>query len=146
MVDEDEKKSCDKPPETIADVAVNEAWAANIKLGYDAALNKLNSILSQSQQELAAINSVTIRALENSQNIIHRSQENAMETANLAGKAALEVAKFGTNKIWNVNETDYIAKEILGAPTTDAIDALTAKFVADVAAATKAAMPQPSTE
>jgi len=96
-----------------SEVGMDEAWKANIKGQFDIFLNLQANAIKQAQQELAAINSTTIRALENSAHTMSLIQANAAETANLTAKQAVRAGDIAIDREWNVDEQGYTVAEIL---------------------------------
>ena len=96
-----------------SEVGMDEAWKANIKGQFDLFLNLTGNMLKQAQQELAAINSTTIRALEQSANVQAQLNQNAVETANLTSKQAVRHADLAIDRQWNIDEANYTAAQVL---------------------------------
>lgn len=65
-------------PEVDRDVRVDEAWKANLKRTYD-----------ELQQESLETIRFCRRVADNNQSILNQAMQNAIETANLAGKQLL---------------------------------------------------------
>lgn len=116
--------------ETVCDVGQNEAHTTNLKNVVDLHVNLTANALKQAQQELAQINSVTLSAIERSNNLVIQAQQNAIETANMVSKQSVRHSDIAIDRQWNVDEQGYTAQKILGQPFVEAINAAVAAAVA----------------
>jgi len=115
------------PKEREFEIGKDESWAANMKRLFDETLNLslestarnrtiIDKLISDAQSTTIARDSITTQCLQN-----------AVETANLAGKAALRHADLAVDRQWNVDE---IAQLVAKTPVfLDAISAAVAAAV-----------------
>ncbi len=114
----------DSEARTHQDIGQDEAWITNLKNQVDTHFNigaqalqntqeRIGTCATQAQTEVAAINASTIQ---------HIKDVNAL---------TLNATQLAIDRQWNVNETDNVAKAILGGPSLAAIQAMVVAAVTD---------------
>lgn len=99
------------------EIGKDEAWAANMKLGYDATLVQLNQVLANLQNHTTQVNSIATQALQN-----------AVETANIVGKQGAAHRDIAIDHQWNIDEQANMAAIVAS---------VTAKVLAEMAGTKK---------
>ena len=105
-----------------------EAWFSNQKLTYD---THLEILATQARRSQGHYDSLVTKEREHTAEL-HRislqSLQNAVETANLAGKDALRHAAIATDQQWNLEPQEAVAestilREVLNQPAMAALQA-----------------------
>lgn len=116
------------------EVGMDEAWKANIKRTYDEYQQESLETIRGNRSYISKVLSDAQQHDNARQTIANQALQNAVETANLVGKQAVEHRDIAIDRQWNVDE---VAQLIAKNPIY--MDALAAAAVAAVAAAQQAA-------
>lgn len=134
------------------EIGKDESWSGNLKRLFDEMLHEslesvrrnrthVDDVLAESRTHVKNLNQLGLQALSNCVQNCNAQHVNANDTAHLTAKRAIDHSDHAHNKIWNLNETDFVAEAAISKITgSDTFKELIEGAAATAASAVAAAM------